>query len=158
MMKPDQQLFACHLMEAPFLAGVDSGKWGLHGESAEIIWPTPIIWIEADKRFVPSGRIYLKVNMENYSAVGPTACPWDVGKNAGLENSLWPKGPGNISAVFNPGWKNYALYAPCDRIAMEGHEAWKAQFPRWWWQSTFTFVTYLEFVHRCLNPNDHDRH
>ncbi len=66
---------------------------------------------------------------------------------------MWPKGPGNISAVFNPNWNGgIALYAPCDRAAMAGHDAWKVKFPGWWWQSDFTIVKYLEFVHKCVNP------
>jgi len=63
-----------------------------------------------------------------------------------------PKGLGNVTKVFNPEWNNgVALYAPCDRMAMPGHESWKPQFPNVWWQPGFTIVVYLDFVHSCLN-------
>ncbi len=75
--------------------------------------------------------------------------------NSGLDYARWPKGPGNVSSVFNPNWPQLnsatALYAPCDRAAMPGHEGWKEQFPCVWWQPEFTIVVYLEFIHSILN-------
>jgi len=152
-MKPDECILKSHLEEAPFLAGVDAGKWALCGEAEAIVWPMPIFWIRADQAVLPAGRIFLRFNMENYPQIAPTACPWNAEKNIRLEFALWPKGPGNIAAVFNPNWNGgTALYAPCDRMAMAGHDAWQAKFPEWWWQSHFTIAKYLEFIHKCTNP------
>jgi hypothetical protein len=151
-MSPDECSLKSHLIEAPFLSGVDAGKWGLCGEIEAIVWPTAIFWVQSEHRFMPAGRIFLKFNLQQYPQNAPTACPWDNEKNTRLDSSLWPKISGNMSGVFNPNWNPCALYAPCDRIAMQGHHPWREKFPLWWWQSNFTIVRYLEFVHQCLNP------
>lgn len=154
-MKPNESLFMAHLESAPFLAGCDSGKWGLHGTFDPSSSPCPVLWVRADKRVLAEGKIYLRFNIDNYPQLAPTACPWDIKTNAKLAPAQWPKG-GSISTVFNPAWKDHALYAPCDRIAMEGHDGWKTLSSQWWWQPSFTVVRYLEFVHVCLNPADHE--
>ena len=152
-MKPDESLFKAHLEEAPFQSGADSDKWGLHGEAKEIVWPNAILWVAADVSILPGARIYLRFTVDYYPAAAPTACPWDIGKNARLEDALWPKLSGKFAKVFRHDWQiKNALYAPCDRLAMTNHEQWKQQFPLWWWQSRFTIVKYLGFVHLCLNP------
>lgn len=156
-MKPDESLFKTHLEGASFQAGADEGKWGLHGESKDIKWPIAFLWVQSDKTLMPVGRIFLRFNPEGYSAQAPTSCPWNVEKDARLEDALWPKLSGKFAKVFRLDWQGgTALYAPCDRVAMVGHEQqWKQHYPFWWWQPHFTFVKYLEFVHRCLNPNRH---
>jgi hypothetical protein len=154
-MKPDESLFKAHLEGAGFQAGADSGKWGIHGSVDTIGWPYPILWVRADKRIVAEGRIYLRFTINNYPQFAPTGCPWDIRTNTPLSPSLWPRGNVTVSTVFNPAWNAQALYAPCDRMAMNGHDAWKTQSSQWWWQPTFTITRYLEFVHVCLNPADH---
>jgi hypothetical protein len=149
-MSPDEAIFRDHLTGAPFQSGADAGKWALQGQ---IAWPTAVFWIQSATRFVAAGRVLLKFDLQNYPQLAPTASPWDDEKHDLLNPEVWPKGPGNVSAVFNPRWNPRALYAPCDRVAMQGHEAWMTKFPQWWWNSSFTFVHYLEFVHRCLNPD-----
>jgi hypothetical protein len=150
-MKPDEGLFRAHLGEAPFLSGQDCGKWGLIDES--LIWPRATFWVEANENLVPSLRMYLRFNLEGYPVSAPTSFPWDEGKKAKLENHLFPKVPGAFKLVFRIDWQNGdALYAPCDRIAMQNHDQWKTQFPTWWWQSSFSISKYLEFVHTVLNP------
>ncbi len=152
-MKPDESLFKSHLEEAPFLSGSDAQKWGLFGQVGEIAWPYAILWVAADPTILAAGRIYLRFDLTGYSADAPTACPWDIKAMARLENSLWPKRTGKYAKVFRLDWNGSALYAPVDRAAIPGHGQWQQQFPAWWWQPHFTIVKYLEFVHRCLNPN-----
>ena len=155
--KPDESLFKAHLREAPFQSGADAGKWGLHGETEDIVWPNPILWVAADTAILKSCKIYLRFTVDGYSAAAPTACPWDVEKAARLEDALWPKISGKYAKVFRHDWNiRTALYAPCDRLAMTNHEQWKDQFPTWWWQPHFTIVKYLAFVHMCLNPVRHE--
>ena len=72
-----------------------------------------------------------------------------------LESSLWPKGRNFVSNTFNPGWNPNALYTPCDRAAMAGHDGWKTQFPELWWQPHFKITVYLHFLHRLLNSKDY---
>ncbi len=151
-MSPDAALFYAHLEEAPVQAGADAAKWGLAGDAVDIVWPHPIFWVQADEDLVAAGKVFLRFTVDGYPQTAPTACPWDTEKNSRLDSDLWPKGPGNVTKVFNPGWNNgVALYAPCDRMAMPGHEVWKPQFPNVWWQPGFTIVVYLDFIHSCLN-------
>ena len=150
-MKPSESLLKAHLESAPFLAGVDRRKWGLEA-AADLTFP--VIWVRADKRLVPVGRVHLRFDTNGYPQQAPTACPWDVTTNARLAPALWPKGDG-AATVFNPAWNVGALYAPCDRVAMQGHDVWRGLCPQWWWQPTFTILVYLEFVHVRLNPADY---
>lgn len=156
-MSPDEALFRSHLEDAPFLAGVDAGQWALHGDLAENFWPHPIVWVKADEDLIAVGKVFLHFTVDGYPQTAPTACPWDITNNCRLDSALWPKGPGNVSKVFNPAWNNgVALYAPCDRIAMPGHESWRPQFPNVWWEPSRTIVVYLEFVHSCLNRRKYE--
>lgn len=160
-MKPDESLFRTHLEEAPFQSGCDAGKWGLVVKATEIIWPHVLVWIRGDNLLVTSGRTHLRFNLEGYPASAPTACPWDIERNEKSGANLRPKIKGKYAKVFRLDWQEgAALYAPCDRIAMPGHEKWKSEFPSWWWQPHFTITNYLEFVHMCLNPirYENDQH
>jgi hypothetical protein len=155
-MKPDESLFRSHLTEAPFVSGVDAEKWGL--VEGSISWPNATMWVSSSKKILPAGRIFLRFDLEGYPSAAPTSFPWDEAKMVKLDTALFPKVDGKFKLVFRfQDWQGgNALYAPCDRIAMSGHEGWKTQFPRWWWQPTFTITKYLEFVHMVLNPVTYD--
>ncbi|MBI3867699.1 MAG: hypothetical protein HY299_04125 [Verrucomicrobia bacterium] len=150
MASPDESLFRLHLEQAPFQLGASLGKWGLHQQDGVGVWPHAVLWVDVDQRFITDGRMYLRFTVDGYPQQAPTACPWDILENKPLAPERWPKGEVNVSRVFKPSWNPSALYAPCDRLAMIGHEIWRQQFPRWWWQPDFTIVRYLEFVHDCL--------
>src|SRR5882724_11972204 len=152
-MGPDEAMFRQHLEDDAFLAGVARGKWKLHGGVEAIAWPNLVFWMRSSERYTPDKGVFLQFDLQNYPQQAPTSCPWDAEKNVRLDPGRWPKGPGNVSRVFKPGWNGAAaLYAPCDRLAMPQHEGWIIQHPRWWWKSSFTFLRYLEFVYECLNP------
>jgi hypothetical protein len=114
---PDLCLFKLHLEGAPFLAGVDAGNWGLMTQDESSHWPFCRIWILSNPRFIPGGKVLLRVQADNYPATAPTSRPWDIEADIPLKPELWPKGPRNVSAVFNPKWNGgVAIYAPCDRM------------------------------------------
>ncbi|MEP7127883.1 MAG: hypothetical protein ABI729_03405 [Chitinophagales bacterium] len=156
-MRPDLQIFNSHVGEAAFQIGNEEGRWGILDDSVERpAWPFVIIWIGAASKNEWPDKQYLKFNLENYPEQAPTACPWDIAKNERLANDKWPRGVNEVSKVFNPEWNGgVALYAPCDRIAMIGHEAWKAKHLHLWWQSSFKITVYLKFVHYLLNTKDY---
>lgn len=154
-MTADEALLRAHLESVPFRSGVDRERWGFAADTS-VAWPHCILWVQCDHRFAVSGRVTLRFDMSGYSASAPNAVPWDHEENQPMAGDKWPKGPGNVSKVFNPGWNSGALYAPCDRIAMAGHEPWKAAHPQWWWTADSEITLYLEFVHRCLNPRDYE--
>lgn len=148
---PDECLFKLHMGQAPFQLGSAFGKWGLAEPDRQPQWPHVIVWVASHRRFMGEGRIYLRLALDGYPQLAPTGRPWDIDSGQALAAGKWPKGEVNVSKVFKPSWNATALYAPCDRVAMNGHEPWQQQFPHWWWRPEFTFVRYLEFVHDCLN-------
>lgn len=154
-MRPDTSLFFAHLSGSEFQAGVDRGQWGISTEAIEASWPFVIIWIDAAAKTGCQRRYYFKFDLGGYPSAAPTACPWDDSTNTRLANSLWPKGSKFVSKTFNFSWNPNALYAPCDRVAMVGHEIWKTQFPEFWWQPTFQITVYLNFLHHLLHSSDY---
>lgn len=154
-MSADVTLFDAHLNEPAFCAGVEKGRWGWVDADPPPPWPHRVLWVEADKLLVPSGRLAIQFTLDGYPATPPAAVPWDRGRNEALPKDNWPKGRGNVSAVFKPGWKTCGLYCPCDRHAQPRHESWKSQvgMKQWWWTADSSITLYLEFIHRCLNPS-----
>lgn len=155
----DEALFRSHLEDVAFRSGLDRGRWGFPSGEPDITWPHCIIWVQADTRFAESGRVTVRFTLDGYTATPPAAVPWDTNTNTTVEHDKWPKGSGNVSAVFRPKWKDTGLYCPCDRIAQPGHEdPWKTQpgMSQWWWTADSSITLYLEFLHRCLNPREYE--
>lgn len=151
-MNPEEAIFRRHVAEAPFQSGLDRGQWGFHESLDQMVWPVVTLWVQTDEALVPTTKTYLRFDLSGYPLSAPTSRPWDAEKNQFLPPEKWPRGEGNVSKVFNPGWNSgIALYAPCDRAAMNGHETWRSQFPGVWWEPTLTIVAYLRFIHSVLN-------
>lgn len=75
----------------------------------------------------------------------------DKGKNAvpGLK-------PG--SRIHVSRCRNIAVtvhYLPCDRRAIEGHDAWRHQYPSRLWQPQRGIICYLEQIYDLLNQSDY---
>lgn len=151
-MNPDERLFKSHLEEASYQLGVDNGFWDI----VEISWPIVYLWIAAAAKKNSPDKYYFKFTVDGYSDSAPSACPWDIEKKSVLPLNEWPKGRNHVSKVFNPQWKQDALYAPCDRAAMDsGHQNWKTQHPELWWQSHFKITVYLRFLRELLISDDY---
>ncbi|MGX5849250.1 DUF7665 family protein [Mesorhizobium sp. PL10] len=65
------------------------------------------------------------------------------GASAGLY--LW-----RLAAAFNPNWNAPALYLPCDRMALPGHEQWIVEHPELLWKPARGIVHYMEIIHELL--------
>jgi hypothetical protein len=157
-MKPDNAMFDLHMKQADFQIGIDEGMWGIANEnSCYSEWPYIYIWIKAKEKPNSPERYFFRFDLSNYPSSAPTACPWDFEGKCRLESNKWPRGSRFVSNTFNPTWNQTALYAPCDRIAMAGHEGWKDQFPELWWQASFKITVYLNFLFRLLNSSDYAR-
>jgi len=156
-MKLDLKLFLSHVNDAPFLLGCEEGKWGIYDKNNIVSdWPNIVIWVKAPDKKDCLPKYYLRFNLSGYSNQAPTSCPWDVANNKKLEYSKWPKGRKFVSSIFKPTWKNGdALYCPCDRVAMQGHERWKNDHPDTWWKSNDTIVKYLNYIYGILNSGDY---
>jgi len=157
-MTPDEAMFNKHILEAGFQMGLDEGHWGIFEEdSINTTWPQVFIWIAARPKVGCPDKYYLRFDLQGYPSAAPTACPWDVENDVRLDSDKWPKGGPTISSVFNPlGWNSNALYAPCDRLAMIGHD-WRQDFPDYWWQPTFKIEKYLQFIYTRLQSGDYVR-
>jgi hypothetical protein len=155
-MKPDLQLLKKHVGEAQFIMGIEDGKWGILDFHPELpTWPFIFFWVKAREKTNHPDKYFFRFDLSGYPELAPTACPWDPENNTPLQAKQWPKGPKQVSKVFNPAWNANALYAPCDRLAMSGHELWRTVHPNLWWQSSFKIIIYLTFIFRLLNSEDY---
>lgn len=150
MSRPDERAFQADLERAPFLVGVADGRWKLIKTSGVIA----IISIVAR-----DGRAYsFRFDITGYPQVPPTARLWDSEADATLPVKYWPRScrGGRLGAVFRQDWKSgSALYLPCDREAIEGHDGWRTQMPSKIWQPDVGIVHYLEEVHELLQCSDY---
>lgn len=155
-MKADLLLFNRHVGEAEFQMGIDDGKWGLLDENPDRpTWPFCFIWIKAREKANHPEKYYFQFRLDGYPESAPNACPWDIEKDTSLPGNQWPKGLSLVSKVFNPQWNPNALYAPCDRLAIPGHDNWKTEHPNLYWRSTFKITVYVSFLFRLLNSDDY---
>lgn len=149
MTGPDARAFEADLAKARFRLGQPEGRWRLLG----VTWPFSLIGITAK-----DGREFvLRFNCAGYPQTPPTAAPWDVIRQSILAFDLWPRSQGGrVGAVFNPNWKNgTALYLPCDREAIAGHDNWRTEMPSKIWNPAVGIVQYLELVYELLNCRDY---
>jgi|SRR5581483_5452562 len=144
-MLPDERTFRKHVAGGPFQAGVDRGDWRL----ISIDWPHAIIAVAAPPRAHAPAEVALRFELSDYPQQLPTAQPWDANAKAPLPDALWPIGD-RVSQVFNPNWNRSALYIPCDRLALAGHEAWLTQHPAHAWNATRDITHYLRVVREVL--------
>lgn len=148
-MTPDERAFSADVAKATFRAAVADRRWHLH----RLEWPFALIAITAG-----DGREFvLRFNLAGYPEAPPTAGPWDTARETVLEPAQWPQHRGGrLGAVFRPDWKGgTALYLPCDRLSIVGHEPWRSQMPSKIWRPSAGIVQYLELVHDLLNCSDY---
>lgn len=155
-MRPDTAIFSQHLSDTYFRSQVDRGIWGIHGDDVSFSsWPVVIIWVKAAPKPGRPDRYFFRFDLSGYPSVAPTACPWDITKNARLDSNSWPRGSKFVNATFNYGWNANALYAPCDRVAQAGHDNWRNEFSELWWNADHTITLYLNFLYQLLNSSDY---
>ena len=144
-MRPDERTFRKHVDGGSFQAGVDRDDWRL----ISIEWPYAVISVTAPPRPHAPGEVALRFELSGYPQQLPTAQPWDADANGPLPDALWPIGD-RFSQVCNPSWNRGALYIPCDRLALAGHEAWLSQHPAHAWNATRDITHYLRIVRDVL--------
>jgi len=149
MIGPDQRAFEADIAEPVFRLGVVDGRWRL----ISIAWPFVFLDVAARDGLWHT----LRFNCAGYPQIAPTAGPWDMASNAILPFDRWPRGNGGrVTAVFRTDWKNgTALYLPCDRESIAGHDNWRVQLPSKIWRPEDGLVQYLELVHELLNSRDY---
>ena len=149
MTSPDERALRADLGKGPFLAGAAALRWRVE----RVQWPKVHVAVHAR-----DGQWFsLRFDCTGYPATLPTAGPWDEQRDVPLPFERWPKSRGGrVGAVFNPGWKDgIALYLPCDREAMPGHDVWRTTTPALLWRPADGIVQYLEIAHELLNSGDY---
>jgi hypothetical protein len=147
---PDERTFRSHLGGARFRAGVDRGDWRLTTD--EWVWPHPIIAVGAAARSESPEEVALRFTVDGYPTLAPTSAPWDPEKDQPLPHELWPAGD-RVSLAFNPGWNENALYIPCDRLAIAGHDGWLEQHKAYLWNPSRDICDYLRVIHDLLHSS-----
>jgi hypothetical protein len=148
-MAPDEKALRADVAKPAFRAGVADRRWRL----IDIAWPH--VFIANIAKDV--SEYVLRFDCKGFPASPPTAGPWDTARNAVLAPALWPQSRGGrLGAAFNPNWKGgTALYLPCDRESIAGHDQWRTQMPSKIWQPSAGLVQYLELVHELLHCRDY---
>jgi predicted secreted protein len=148
-MGPDEKALRADVAKATFRAAAAKKRWRL----IDIAWPKVLVAVAAK-----DGREFvLRFDCTGFPVTPPTAGLWDTQRNALLAADLWPRSKGGrVGAVFNFGWKNgTALYLPCDREAISGHDHWRQQMPSKLWRAEAGLPQYLELIHELLNCSDY---
>jgi hypothetical protein len=148
-MRPDERAFRADVDRPTFKLAEVEGRWRLQ----RISWPHAFIVMRArdDRTFS------LRFELSGYPEAPPTAGPWDIDCNGPLSHHLWPKSHGGrVGAVFRTDWKGgSALYLPCDREAIQGHDHWRTEMPSKIWRPAVGISQYLELVYELLNSRDY---
>lgn len=149
MAAPDERALQADIAKPSFRLGEMDERWRL----IKVEWPYLFVSVRAK-----DGEDFtLRLDCLGYPQSPPTGGPWDIEKNAVLEHTNWPRSNGGrVGAVFNPGWKaGTALYLPCDRESIVGHDNWRQEMPSKIWRPEDGIVQYLELVHELLNSRDY---
>jgi hypothetical protein len=149
MMGPDERAFRADVTKPNFRLGEREGRWRL----ADITWPHALVGVTAK-----DGREYLlRFECSGYPQTPPTAGPWDAERKNVLAFERWPRSSGGrVGSVFRPEWKSgSALYLPCDREAIAGHDNWRSEMPSKIWRPSEGIVQYLELIHELLHCRDY---
>ena len=148
-MTPDEGAFRADVAKATFRLGALDGRWRL----ISIAWPVALIGVTAKD----SREYALRFDCSGYPASPPTARPWDIRYDTPLAFDLWPRSQGGrLGKVFRPDWKGgSALYLPCDRESIPGHDNWRTEMPSKLWKPAVGIVHYLELVHDLLHSRDY---
>jgi hypothetical protein len=149
--RPDQRVFDAHSNAPSFLAGVCRGDWKIES----VNWPVVIVSIAAAPRHGAPDRFWLRCDLTNYPADGPTATPWDPAANAQLAADRRPKGD-DVGMVFRTDWEGgRVLYAAYDRVALANHQNWVTEHPRTAWISTRDLTWWVTRIWELVNDDDY---
>ncbi|KRB79049.1 DUF7665 family protein [Noviherbaspirillum sp. Root189] len=145
-MNQECQALESDLASGRFKAGAARGRWRL----VSLNWPHAFIEV-----FDRNGHaVCIRFECSGYPGRPPQGTPWDYQAQQQLAAHLWPRG-GRVSQVFNPGWKaGAALYIPCDRESIVGHDNWHGEHPHLIWNPSRGLLQYVEAIHEILQSHE----
>lgn len=147
-MTPDEQSLRADIASARFLSGEDRNRWHLK----MLEWP--FLYVNVSAR--DGCEFTLRLNCSGFPVSPPTGTFWDLSQKKRLAFEKWPKGGERIQLAFKQSWKNGdALYIPCDRESIVGHDNWPAQYPQLIWKPIKGICQYLGVVHDLLQSRDY---
>lgn len=148
---PDERALRTALKTAGYQSGVDSGRWRL----VSLEWPVGVFAVSAAEHPGSPSEYGLRIDLAGYPQQAPTATPWDLYLNAVLAPERRPNGT-RVGHVFRTDWEEgQALYAPWDRVALQGHSNWSEQHPEHVWHPGRDISFFLKCVHELLNSDDY---
>lgn len=148
---PDEQAVRVALESPAFWSGVDDGRW----RPVSFDWPIGVFAVSAAPRDGSPMEYGLRIDFNDYPQKAPTAEPWNLDHGRRLAEGERPKGE-RAAMVFRIDWEQgRALYAPWDRIALEGHPNWLSRHPAYVWHSGRDLVFVLRCVHDLLNDDEY---
>ncbi len=148
---PDERILRAHLAGGEFRLGVADGRWRLISLKRPYLW----LAVRAEARPAAPEEYTFRFDFTNYPHDALTACPWDLGANTAAPSAQWPGGVGRVGLAFNPGWRQDALYLPCDRIARIGHDAWLTENPEYLWSADKDITFYLDIIYDYLHSGQY---
>lgn len=149
---PDRLLLDQDLAAPEFRCGEVEGRW----RHVATDWPYVIIAVAAEAREVGPEEYAFRFECSGYRQTPVTAQPWDVAANSPLAFDRWPTGKTIIPSIFRPDWKlGVCLYLPCDRLSIEGHDAWRNDHPSRLWQPGRGIICYLEQLYDLFHQSDY---
>lgn len=145
---PDEAALRQHIESGSFLSGESGGRWSLRS----VIWPHIIVDVVAR-----NGDVYaLRLRCDEYPLQPPTGTFWNVAEDAQLEACRWPRGGQRAGQALRTDWQGgTALYIPCDRTSIAGHDQWNQLYPAWIWNPREGLVRYINVVWELLNGDDY---
>jgi hypothetical protein len=146
---PDERALRADIAKPAFRLAEMESRWQL----IKIAWPFIYIAVTAS-----DGCAYvLRLNCAGYPQAPPTGGPWSLEKDTILPFDRWPRSKGGrVGTVFRTNWKNgTALYLPCDRESITGHDNWRHELPSKIWRPAAGINQYLELVYELLNCPDY---
>lgn len=147
-MAPDEQSLRADLASARFLSGEDRNRW----QYMKLEWPYLYVKVTARDRH----EYMLRLDCSGFPTTPPTGTFWDLSIDSKLAFDKWPQGGERLQLAFKLSWKNGdALYIPCDRESVVGHDCWFSQYPQLIWKPAKGISHYLEVVHDLLQSRDY---
>lgn len=148
---PSRRLVEAHLRSARFLAGETAGRWRV----IKIEWPYVIIAISAAPRENSPTEYAMRFELQGYPETAPTGGIWDVEDGSSLPGEKRPKGA-RAAQLFRTDWgEGLSMYAPFDRIALQGHPDWPANYPMTMWTPFRDLTFVLTEIWETLNADDY---
>lgn len=152
-MAPDERALVEHLRAGRFLAGVAGGRWRLISAA----WPFVLVAVAAAARTDGPVEFVLRFELTGYPQTAPTGGLWDLTSNGSLDPALRPKGARAAQLFRTDGWTGgaTAMYAPWDRLGLQGHPEWAQTHRLQAWTPTRDLSFVLASVHEVLNADDY---